>query len=151
MSEVIFSFHLFATWALVGLIWTVQILVYPQFHHVGAQEWGGYHRNHMASISWVVVPLMGVEVLSAFWLALHPPAGLSSLWFWWGGVGAVGAIWGVTAFVSVPLHQKLNSGFGSELVSSLVSTHWVRTWLWTARGLFVWVSLLVMMGIIPAA
>ena len=57
--------HTAITWALVGLIWTVQGALYPLFQNVGDREFVAYHGRHMAMITWVVGPLMLLEVGSA--------------------------------------------------------------------------------------
>ncbi|MFT6364052.1 MAG: hypothetical protein ACJAZ8_002475, partial [Planctomycetota bacterium] len=36
--------HLALTWALVGLIWTVQLVQYPSFALVGEAEFAAYHK-----------------------------------------------------------------------------------------------------------
>ena len=38
--------HAAATWALVGLIWTVQLVHYPLFAQVGADTFRSYHARH---------------------------------------------------------------------------------------------------------
>ena len=42
----IFTIHLAATWMLVGLIWVVQILVYPQFLRIPGETFKPYHATH---------------------------------------------------------------------------------------------------------
>jgi hypothetical protein len=44
-------------------------------------------------------------------------------------------IWCSTAFLQVPMHQRLSSGFDAAAHRSLVKTNWVRTILWSARAL----------------
>ena len=54
-------------------------------------------------------------------------------------LGLVLLIWGITAFVSVPAHQRLAQGFDLEAHTRLVQTNWIRTLAWTARGaLAIW-------------
>ena len=51
----LFSIHLAVTWMLIGLIWVVQILVYPQFRRVAPAEFRDYHFAHCFRIGLIVV------------------------------------------------------------------------------------------------
>ena len=64
----VFAIHCAATWAFVGLIWTVQLVTYPQFSRVGREEFAPYHAAHMSGIILVVGPLLFVEGVTAAWL-----------------------------------------------------------------------------------
>ena len=41
------------------------------------------------------------------------------------------------AFLSVPQHAVLARGFDADAHASLVTTNWVRTVAWSARGLML--------------
>ena len=45
--------------------------------------------------------------------------------------------YGTTAFVSVPLHERLTATFDHDAHRRLVSTNWIRTGAWTTRGIVV--------------
>lgn len=123
--------HLAITWALVGLIWTIQVVHYPLFKNVGADGFADYQDRHMSRITWVVGPLMLAEVGSAG-LLLY--LGERSLLF---GIslGALAVIWASTAFWQVPLHHKLMHGYDAAIVDQLVRSNGWRTLCWTVRGL----------------
>ena len=53
---------------IVGLIWVVQILVYPQFLRVGELEFKDYHFAHCFRIGLIVGPLLFLEAATAGWL-----------------------------------------------------------------------------------
>jgi hypothetical protein len=53
----------------------------------------------------------------------------------WTGLALVAAIWLSTAAIQVPCHAKLAAGFDAEVHARLVSSNWIRTVAWTARGL----------------
>jgi len=127
------SIHLAVTWALIGLIWMVQIVIYPQFAAVGRLEFGAYHADYTRRISWIVGPLMVAELGSAAWLLW---AGERSGWFSI-SLGLIGVNWLSTVIVQVPLHRKLEQGFEAGAYGRLVATNWVRTAAWTARGVAV--------------
>lgn len=135
MNLLLFS-HFAATWFLVGLIWTIQVVHYPLFARVGSDGFSGYQSAHSTLITQVVGPLMLLELVTGFFLLLAPPAGFP-VWVWWAGMGLVGLIWFTTAFVSVPLHGRLSGGFEARAHASLVGTNWIRTLAWTTRGLLL--------------
>ena len=58
----IFQVHVGATLALVGLIWTVQLVHYPLMAEVRT-GFARYHELHRERITWIVAPLMGAEAL----------------------------------------------------------------------------------------
>ena len=47
------------------------------------------------------------------------------------------AIWVTTALVQVPLHRRLSEGYDASSGRRLVTTNWLRTALWSGRGLLV--------------
>ncbi len=128
-----FSIHLAATWALVGLIWCVQALIYPQFHHFDARKFRECHFRHCFRIAFIVVPLMLVEVVSAGWLLYQ---GFRA-WPFILSVWLIPVVWISTAIWQAPLHTRLICGFDAPLLRKLILTNWVRTVTWTARGILV--------------
>lgn len=131
--------HAAVTWCLVGLIWTIQLLQYPLFAHVGEAGFAAYHARHSRSITFLVGPLMLVELVTAVALVARP-TGVSPL-VTWVGLGLVVVIWGATALVSVPIHARLGAGFDRAEIARLVATNWIRTVAWTARGVLLAVAL----------
>ncbi len=123
--------HFAVTWALVGLIWTIQVVHYPLLKNVGQEEFLNYHDRHMSRITWVVGPLMLAEVGSAGWLLF---LGERSLLF---GISlaALALVWASTVFCQVPLHHQLMHGYDATTVDRLVLTNGWRTLCWTIRGL----------------
>ena len=124
----------FASLALTGLIWCIQVVHYPLFAAVGRDEFTRYEADHARLITLVVGPLMLVELAAALWLAAVRPAGVPA-WMAWTGLALVAAIWLSTATIQVPCHAKLAAGFDAEVHARLVSSNWIRTVAWTARGL----------------
>jgi len=128
--------HVAATLLMVGVIWIVQVVHYPLFNRVGAESFPRYGADHSTLITFVVLPLMLAEAITALLLALDPPEGISPILMWL-GLGLVALVWGSTFFVQVPLHSRLAAGFDSEAYTALVTSNWVRTIAWTVRGLIV--------------
>ena len=127
--------HVFATLFMVGLIWFVQIVHYPLFANVGADQFKRYEELHQKMTTWVVGPAMLVELATAVLLLKGSPSNCTQLL--WAGLVLVGIIWLTTAGLSVPAHNSLAEGFNDAAYRKLVSTNWIRTVAWTARGVLV--------------
>lgn len=126
--------HAGATWFMVGLIWFVQIVHYPLFQRVPEAACARYALHHQRRTTWVVGPVMLVEALSALVLIVSPPPAPSGAFLAWTGASVLGLIWLSTFFVQVPLHDYLARQFDAGACRRLVITNWVRTTLWTVRG-----------------
>ena len=127
--------HAASTWALVGLIWIVQLVLYPSFSLVGDREIAAYHEAHCRRISWVVAPLMGLELATLLFLLVDPPPGASTLL--WSGAALLILAWLCIAFASVPLHARLVGSGRVAAQARLVATNWIRTVAWSLRGVLV--------------
>ena len=141
MAELILWMNMFATLAMVGLIWFVQVVHYPLFAKVGTKCFSDYEQSHQKRTTLVVAPLMLIEAATAIaLLALRPP-GVSNLSVVI-GLLLVGAIWLSTALIQVPAHERLAKAFSPVTHRTLVVTNWFRTGAWTARGLLViWMAM----------
>jgi len=130
--------HAAATLAMVGVILMVQLVHYPLFRHVGRASYDTYQAEHMRRITWIVAPLMTIELGTAIGLVWVPPSAVP-LWMAWSGFGLVLFIWGTTGLVQVPLHSRLTEGFDAATHRRLVRTNWIRTGAWMLRGgLVLW-------------
>lgn len=133
-----------STLALTGLIWTIQVVVYPSFALVSPSTFALFHERHSTRITYVVAPLMLVELVTAIGLAMKPPAGVAAEVFWL-GFSLVVLAWVSTAGLQVPAHRRLATHFDLDVQKTLVHTNWIRTFAWTIRGIvlsFVVASLL---------
>ena len=132
----LFMMHLFSCFFMTGAIWLVQVLIYPNFKIVGPNEFSKFHQFHGQRITWIVGPMMALELLSAIGLyALSQGSFL--LW----NLISVAGIWLLTAFVNVPTHDKLSFDI-EETKSKLIWYNWPRTIIWTMRSLFLMFYLL---------
>lgn len=136
MKNLIFLAHLAATLYLVGVIWLVQLLVYPAMGHAGADGYAAYHNLHTSRITPVVAPAMIAEPLTAFYFIFVSDDAIDRRYFWCGLI-LILIIWASTFFVQVPLHEKLARSFDGDIQSRLVSTNWIRTISWTLRGALI--------------
>ena len=126
--------NLLVTWALFGLIWVVQLVHYPTFEFVDNQNFLAFHQHHTSSITFIVMPLMLIELGLGIYLATQQPP------IYLGPMILIGLIWLSTFFIQVPIHNALGGGKDSSLIQKLVNTNWIRTILWTIKA--VWVSYL---------
>jgi uncharacterized membrane protein len=142
---VVLAIHASATLFMTGLIWFVQIVHYPLFARVGPAGFSAYSEAHQRLTTLVVGPAMLVEAVTAAMLVFMRPAGVSPALLW-AGLALLGAIWLSTAFLQVPLHGRLAAGFSAEACEALVTTNWIRTVAWSARGAIVAVIFVQLLG-----
>lgn len=133
MLEPLLIANALVTGALVGLIWTIQVVHYPLFARVGAEGFAAYEAEHARRITFVVGPLMLAELVVAAAIPFVVQ-GAGDRTIAWIGLALVVAVWLVTAFASVPCHRRLAAGFDELAHRRLVATNWLRTIAWTARG-----------------
>ena len=129
--------HLVITSVMCGIIWWVQIVHYPMFSSIGADEFVSYHARNVHRTTMVVGPVMLMEAGLALALVYLLPA-QNILGIAWIGIGLLAVVWGTTAFFSVPAHGVLSAGFDSTAHDRLVTTNWIRTLGWTARLFIAW-------------
>lgn len=123
---------------LVGLIWVIQVLVYPQFLRVRPADFVPYHVAHCWRMVLIITPLVLAETGAAAWLLYEghreTPFIIS--------VGLIPVIWLITALFQAPAHLRLMRGYQEGLIQRLLMTNWLRTFAWTARGVLL-ISLVV--------
>ena len=142
--ELLIATHAFATLAMTGLIWFVQVVHYPLMARVGAEGFAMFQAGHLRRTTLVVGPLMLVELVTATWLFLALP--MSEMgWVATAGLGLLSVVWLSTSLLQVPCHRRLESGLDLSVVRRLVATNWLRTVPWTARAMLA-LYLLVMVG-----
>ncbi|MGH1363474.1 MAG: hypothetical protein ACRBF0_07955 [Calditrichia bacterium] len=138
MVKTLITLNLVSTLVMTGVIWIVQIVHYPLFKLVGAENFAQYQQLHSKYITFIVMPLMLIELITASILAVVPPKGMPQEMLWL-GLALVLVVWGATFFFSVPQHAILSRGFDVDAHNTLVSTNWIRTIAWTIRtGLVIW-------------
>jgi hypothetical protein len=118
---------------MTGVIMVVQVVHYPLFERVDGGSFGRYHRDHVRLMTYVVFPPMVIELATSVWLVIWPVEGASA-WLAWVGLAAAAVAWVATAFVSVPLHNRLALGFDSDAHRSLVRTNLTRVAAWTVHS-----------------
>ncbi|MCA9135517.1 MAG: hypothetical protein KDB00_02130 [Planctomycetales bacterium] len=135
-SNLIFLANLIVTWYMVGLIWMVQTVHYKMFDRVGEPQFISYEADHCNLITPIVGPPMLIEIVTAAMLLVYAPHGIPR-WAMAAGFAAVLGIWLSTYFFQVPCHNRLMNGFNQSDYQRLVGSNWIRTVLWTARGILL--------------
>ena len=121
---------------MVVVLWLVQLVIYPSLLRIEPCQLTRWHQAYTFRVSFIIMPLMLAQ------LALAVIAALSGSATWLDGLvlALVLVCWGLTFFVSVPLHKKIDAGDPSDATrTALVRTNWPRTWLWTAIFCLGWV------------
>ena len=121
--------HAAATCVLTGVIWTVQLLVYPAFLRIGpTPAWADHHREHSAAITRLVALPWAVQGLTCAALLLDPgPLPLAAA-----GLGLATVV--LTLGVQVPLHDRLGRGWDEPAAHRLLRTNRLRVAAWTASA-----------------
>ena len=126
--------HAAATCALAGLVWVVQLVVYPAFLTVGpTAAWAVHHQAHSRAMGLAVMVPWAVHGVTCALLLLRRPDGVPlPLVLAAGALGLVTVV--VTVAVSVPLHTRLGAGYDPALAQRLIATNWWRTAAWTGSA-----------------
>jgi membrane glycosyltransferase len=123
------TLHFASCAAMTGIIWIVQLLIYPGFAFVDENQFLNMHNRHTNNITLVVGPFMGLEMLTAALLTLQ-----NTNFFFVSNLVGVIFLWALTGFVSVPIHNELAKKSKSvEHIRKLTQTNWPRTTIWTIR------------------
>ncbi len=113
---------------MTGLIWLVQLVHYPLMSLVDRGRFAEFHSAHSFRITWIVAPIMGLELVTA---VLLPLLGAAEVQVAWICLALTGLVFASTALLSVPEHSRLSSGFLGDAHLRLVQTNWVRTVAWS--------------------
>lgn len=146
-STKIFLLHCMSGLFMTGIIWFVQIVHYPLFSQVSPGNFVRYEEQHTLLTTFVVLPPMFIELITATCLLRMRPQFLNQeqavVVF-----TTTALIWLLTFLAHVPQHNTLGRGFSVELHAALVSTNWGRTVLWTLKSAFL--TWLLQRAMVPA-
>jgi uncharacterized membrane protein len=141
--RIVILLHLIATVFMTGVIWIIQILHYPLFNMIGRENFVAYEAAHTNLITVVVMPAMLLELILTAMIFFAPPASIPSSLNWLNAV-LLGVIWFSTAFLQVPQHSILSSGFDEKAYRMLVNSNWIRTVAWSAKAVIATVMVWLM-------
>ena len=126
--ELLFKINFISTSVMVGVIWVIQLLHYPSFHFINEKKYVDFQHFHMERISFIVIPVMIIELASALLLAYFFQSSLTIIL-----LALVLGVWLITFIFFTNMHQKLTNGYDRTTVDSLVKINWSRTALWSLR------------------
>ena len=111
--------------AMSAVSWLILLCTYPDFARWQAEGFAVHHEAYTRKVGRVVGPLLLLQLAGHVWSVWRGGEG-------WAALGLVLACWALTAFWSVPSHQRLQAeGPGSPALASLIRSHAWRTGLWT--------------------
>ncbi len=134
MEELLFKTHLATSWFMTGLIWLIQIVHYPLFAKVGESHFKDYHSFHTRHITFIVAPVMLIELASfvgLIFVITQSPLNLPII-----GLFLLVA-WVTTALISVPAHEKLSVGLYYQTCQRLVVSNWLRVGAWSCKSIYL--------------
>lgn len=124
--------HAFAVFALFGLIWTIQLVHYPMFKLIEAPHWPRFHQYHSRNITFIVFPLMLLELLTALQLFFDERTSDHIIY-----LACSLATWLFTVTIFVPLHRKVATRPLPKILAQLTRLNWLRTVTWTVAAFAV--------------
>lgn len=127
-----FYFHSMTCFFMTGVIWIIQLIHYPSFAFIEPSAFSNFHKRHTAALGFIAGLTMVAELCTGFLFAINIPSFLTGLNF-----TLILLIWFCTFFISVPIHNKLASGFNLENIKQLTLTNWYRTALWSLRSILL--------------
>ena len=126
--DLLFKINFISTSVMSGVIWVIQLLHYPSFHFINEKKYVDFQHFHMERISFIVIPVMIIELASALLLAYFFQSSLTIIL-----LALLLGIWGITFIFFTNMHQKLTNGYDPTTVERLVQINWSRTALWSLR------------------
>ena len=141
LQSAVLTALVFSVFAMTAVIWVVQVIIYPLFTAVGEAQFLDYHNRDSIRISFIVIQLMGCQLVTAL---------AAVVVFWNDGSRAffiVGALltlstWLVTFIVQVPQHAKLGNGYDRSTAIKLVKGNQIRARLWSIHSILLIIQLL---------
>ena len=117
---------------LVSLVFMTQFITYPTFLHIDKDKFSEYHRKYVNNISFIVAPVMLIELLTLSLIAYF-----SSEFLIIKSLILLFVIWLTTFFIMIPSHNRISKSFNKKEIISLTNYNWVRTILWSFKLLLI--------------
>mgnify|MGYP004388906083 FL=1 len=122
--------HLISTSMMVAIIWIVQILHYPTFLFIDKERYTEFQQFHMNKISYIIVPLMVVELISGLSILFT----IENIQFsFYVSLSLLILIWLITGLFFTKFHSELSKKFSHNTILRLIRLNWIRTVFWTIR------------------
>lgn len=107
------------------------------FKFIEAPHWPHVHRFHSRNITFVVFPLMLVELLTALTLYIQNDEFTNLL-----ALICAATVWLLTILLFIPLHNKVATRPLPNVLAQLVRFNWLRTCVWTIAAVNTFTKLL---------
>lgn len=120
-----------ATFALFGMAWFIQTVHYPLYTLI-KEGFIEYERAHLRRVSILMGTFMLAEMITGIMLTMTLVEGFKLKLVVFNLILII-CIWLWTLFFHIYQHQRLSIHFSQKLLRILISTHWVRTLLWTIK------------------
>ena len=117
---------------LVSLVFMTQFITYPTFLHIDKDKFSEYHRKYVNNISFIVAPVMLIELLTLLLIAYFSKDFLIIK-----SLILLLVIWLTTFFIMIPSHNKISKTFNKKEINRLINYNWVRTILWSFKLLLI--------------
>ena len=117
---------------LVSLVFMTQFITYPTFLHIDKDKFSEYHQKYVNNISFIVAPVMLIELITLFLLAYFSKDFLIIK-----SLILLLVIWLTTFFIMIPSHNKISKTFNKKEINRLINYNWVRTILWSFKLLLI--------------
>ena len=140
IGSFLFYLHIIATSIMIGVIWVIQLVHYPSFYYVDRSRYELFQDFHMRNISWIVFPIMSIELITGILLIQSPVFGHSNKLFFISMI-LLALIWFLTATLFISIHKNLSNGYNKNIIYRLVNLNWLRTILWSLRMVFIFGSI----------
>jgi len=117
---------------LVSLVFMTQFITYPTFLHIDKDKFSEYHRKYVNNISFIVAPVMLIELLTLLLIAYFSKDFLIIK-----SLILLLVIWLTTFFIMIPSHNRISKSFNIKEIKSLINYNWIRTILWSFKLLVI--------------
>lgn len=126
----LFYSNLIVSSILLGLILVIHFVHYKSFNFIDIEKFVEFHKFHTKNISFLVIPLMIIEVVISIIICYFYFSILSLI-----NLSLVALIWIITFLLQVPSHNKLSTGKSITEIEKLVSGNVFRVYLWFFKAI----------------
>ena len=128
----LFLIQIISNSILIGVLIITQIISYPSLSSIDKTFFEKYHKNYVNRISYVVIPLMLIELFSLVYLTFY----ITDL-FMIKSLLILLTIWLFTFISIIPLHNSLSNKRSDDIINRLINYNWFRTILWSIKLIII--------------
>ena len=123
------------TYIMIGVTYFTQLVHYPLYRKI-KEGFVNYERSHVKRMAFIFGPIMLGEGITAIWLVSLIPSGVLMRLATTNLIMLI-LIWLSTFLFQVTQHQRLSIRFSKKNLSELISSNWIRFFLWTIKGVVI--------------